>query len=415
MRFAVIGAGVVGVTTAYALAKAGHHVSVFESDAGPGLGATAGNAGIITTGDALVWANPHALSMLPRAVFTATSPIRVLPSAGVGMLGWGIRFMYECRPARSRANSAALYGLAVASQRRFEQLVETETLDFAYRRHGGMLLFDSLPALRAGHQERAELKRLGHTYEVLGPSDIASLEPALAGSASKFAGALYTAQDSSGDSETFTRQLARACTHLGVRFHLQTPVDDFILRDSAVRAVSTKEGPHPTDAVVICAGSRSARLARRAGDRIPVRPVRGHCLTAPITNREAAPAIPGVHEGLRVAYSQLDGHMRLSSNAIFGSQSTTWTAKDFAGIHSAATQLFPEAADWSQVEYRARLRPSTPSSLPKIGSGKYRGVWYNTGHGHLGWTLAAGSADLLVSLVQGQKPSVSPAPFQLRS
>jgi D-amino-acid dehydrogenase len=411
MRFAVIGAGVVGVTTAYALAKAGHHVSVFESEARPGLGATAGNAGIITAGDALVWANPHAVSMLPRAVFTTTNPVRVLPSAGVGMLGWGVRFLRECRSVRSLANSAALYGLAVASQRRLEQLVETEALDFAYRRHGGMLLFDSLPALRAGREERAELERLGHKYEVLGPSEIASLEPALAGSASKFAGALYTTQDSSGDSETFTRQLAQACEYLGVRFHLRTSVDDFILRGGAVRAVSTTEGLYPTDALVVCAGSHSSRLARRAGDRIPVHPVRGHCLTAPIINREAAPSIPGVHEGLRVAYSQLDGYMRLSSNAIFGNQSTTWTAKDFDGIHTAAIQLFPDAADWSKAEYRARLRPSTPSSLPKIGPGKCRGVWYNTGHGHLGWTLAAGSAELLISLVQGQKPVVSPAPF----
>lgn len=403
----------VGVTTAYELHRRGHDVTVVDAELSTGQGATAGNAGILTQGDSTVWATPAAPRMLLGALAGRDPHVKVRLNAGPSLVHWGVRFLRECTTSRQHINTAATFRLSRYSIEATNDIAATEGIEFKRVTGGGMLLFRSDHALKDGLRERSILQANGHQFEVLRRDEVIDREPALAAARDLIAGALYSSVDGSGDAEAFTVELAERCRASGVEFALGTRVLGLRAEGKRVVEALTDRGSVSADCYVVSLGAASTRVARTVGDFLPVCPVRGFSITAPILNGEAAPLLPAVDEHHRVAYSRMGDRLRLSSSAVFSNFDDGFTDADFASIFTVARELFPDAADWPNSVRRARLRPLSSTGRPIIGRGGPSNVLYNTGHGPLGWTQAAGSARLLAGLLSGEKTELDIRDYQL--
>ena len=411
MKVAVLGAGIVGVAAAHALAERGHEVHVYDRRAEVGSDTTASTAGLIAPGHSYAWASPTAPRMLVRSLLGEATSIRVKPRADIDLLRWGVRFLRECTPSRSRANTLAKLELARYSQRLMDELSHREGLQYCQTSGGVLYLYRDEAELRVAERNSSLLQEHGRDQKVLGADEITAVEPALQHSPVRFAGAIHDMSDATGDPQRFAIGLAEACRRLGVQFHLSTNITALETDGSSVTKVVTAGGEVGTDIVVLAAGAASPLLTRTMGVRIPVYPAKGYTLTAAIKDPERAPHVGGIDERSLVAWSRFDGDIRMSATAEFVGYDRSSTPADYAGIIDAGEQLFPGAIDWDTARYRTGLRPMTPDGPPLIGLGRHDNLYYNTGHGHVGWTMACGSARMLADLIDGRRPDIDPTPY----
>ncbi|WP_166904337.1 D-amino acid dehydrogenase [Mycobacterium sp. DL440] len=411
MRIAVIGAGVVGVASAYALAERGHDVEVYDSRSEVAADTSDSSAGLIAPGHSYAWASPSAPGMLLRSLFGADTSIRVHPRADFDLIRWGVRFLRECPPSRSRTNTLAKLELARYSQRLLDELSQREDLQFWHTAGGVLYLYREEAEFRAAQRNSAFLQDHGRQQQLLAPDQIAEVEPALRHSHATFAGAIHDVSDATGDPHLFAGALTERCRRLGVRFHLSTTVTGLTTDGSSITRASTTGDDIRADIIVLAAGAASPLLTRTFGHRIPVYPAKGYTLTAPVKDPDHAPTVGGIDERSLVAWSRFGSDIRMSATAEFVGYDRSFTPADYAGIIAAGDQLFPGAIDWSNARYRTGLRPMTPDGPPLIGLGSHDNLYYNTGHGHIGWTMACGSARLLADLVEGRSPDIDPTPY----
>jgi len=403
----VLGGGVVGVTTAYFLAKAGHEVTVVEEKDGLGLEATAANAGIIAPGHSFAWASPRAPRMLWQSLRGAETAIRVRLAPDLRLYTWGLRFLRECTAERARRNTLIKLRLCQYSQAVMNELVRTERLEYHAITKGALYLYRDPAELEAGTKKMALLAEHGQKQEILDASEVAKLDPVFEPVRSKIAGAIRDLGDSSGDARVFVENLARICRdRFGVAFRLGARVTALRAAADRIDAAVTTQGALTADNYVLALGVGAPIVARTAGVRLPIYPAKGYSSTFPLKPGGLAPTIPGVDEQWLVGWSRLGDQLRLTSTAEFAGYDWGWTPRDFNNILRLARDLFPDAADYERGQYRACLRPMTPDGPPILGLGRHRNLFLNCGHGHMGWTMACGTARTVADLMTGRMPEL---------
>ncbi|HEU5194852.1 MAG TPA: D-amino acid dehydrogenase [Methylomirabilota bacterium] len=407
MKTLVLGGGVVGVTTAYFLAKAGHEVTLVEEKPALGLEATGGNAGIIAPGHSFAWASPRAPRMLLSSLRGAETAIRLRLSADPELYTWGLRFMRECTAGRARRNTLIKLRLCQYSQQVMKEIVRAERIAYHEVAQGALYLHRDPRELEAGVKKMALLAEHGQKQEILDAAGLARLDPVFEPVKSKLAGAIRDLGDSSGDSRIFSEELMRVARDKhGATVRLGTRVTALRAEADRIEGVVTSEGVLAADHYVLALGVGSARVARTAGVRLPIYPAKGYSSTFPLKPGGLAPTVPGVDEQWLVGWSRLGDRLRLTSTAEFTGYDWGWTPRDFNNIRTLARDLFPEAADYERGDYRACLRPMTPDGPPILGLARHRNLFLNCGHGHMGWTMACGTARIVADLMTGRMPDL---------
>ncbi|WP_328418514.1 D-amino acid dehydrogenase [Micromonospora sp. NBC_00389] len=415
MKSIVLGGGVIGVTTAYYLAQEGHEVVVVEARDQLGTDATGGNAGLIAPGHSFAWASPAAPRMLLASLRGQATAIRVKPRLDPKLASWGLQFLRECTTTRAEANTLIKLKLCKYSQGQLNQLAAAERIEFEHVQRGAAYLYRTEADLELGVKKMDLLRCHGVPMNVLDAKQVAELDPAFASAGDTFAGGIHVTSDASGDSELFTNELADRCKGLGVQFELGVTAERFVTDGDSVRGVQTSKGLMRADNYVLALGIQSPFLSKTAGQRLPIYPAKGYSLTADIIDPEAAPKVGGVDEATLVAWSRFGDQLRMSSTAEFSGYSRDWKFSDFSNVLKTGREIFPRAVDWDGARMRACLRPMTPDGPPIIGRGKHTNLFYNTGHGHMGWTMACGSSRILTDVMAGRKPALDLRGFEVRS
>jgi len=407
MRVLVIGGGVVAVSCAYYLARAGGDVTLLEEKDALGLEATSGNAGIIAPGHAFAWGSPRAPRMLWRSIMGDETAIRLRLKPDPDLYTWGLRFLRECTAARARRNTLVKLRLCQYSQAVMAELVRDEGLEYDAIARGALYVYRDPGELQAGVKRMALLAEHGQRQEVLDAAGVARVDPVFAPAVGKIAGAVRDVGDSSGDARLFTENLARVCQQkLGVQVRLGTRAVALLAAGDRIDGVLTAQGTLSADAYVLAAGVHAPIIARTAGVRLPIYPAKGYSCTFPLKAGGLAPIVPGVDERWLVGWSRLGDRLRLTSTAEFAGYDWSWTPRDFNNILRFARDVFPEAADYDRGQYRACLRPMTPDGPPILGLGRHRNLYFNAGHGHMGWTWACGTGKIVADLMMGRMPDI---------
>jgi D-amino-acid dehydrogenase len=408
MKAVVIGAGVVGVTTAYYLAKSGHEVTVVERESEVATVASAGNAGLIAPSHSFGWASPTAPMELLRSLTVEDTALRVNPLKAPGMAAWGIKFLRQCTADRARKNTLVKLRLAQYSQQKLDEISETERIDYDDIHAGLLYLYRDPKRMEAGVEKWKLIREHGQPQQILNPDDVAEVEPALAPVKHKLAGAIYGPTDSSGDSVKFTRGLQNVCERMGTRFVLGAGVKKLIAQRDRIEALATEAGDTiGGDVFVLCAGVHSPQIARTVGVKLPIAPAKGYTATFPVKNGAGmVPRIGAVDEELLVAWCRMGDHLRMTSSAEFTGYETTYRDRDFRIIRKLADSLLPQAADYDRGTYRACNRPMTPDGPPILGTAKHDNLYINSGHGHMGFTMACGTSRIVADLIDGRKTEI---------
>lgn len=405
-RVAVLGAGIVGVTTAWELLRDGHEVVVVDRREGPALETSWGNAGLIAPGHAFAWASPKVPKILLKSLFDERQAFRLRFSADPAFWRWTLQFLGQCTSERARINTLRKHRLCRYSQAVLQETVQALGLDY-HRVGGGLLyLYRSQAGLERGLRNMRILAEDGQRLEAIEPERAVALEPALAAARPKLAGAVRVPDDESGDCHRFACGLAERCAAGGVTFRYGTTIRRLVAEGERIVRLETDQGPIEAEAFVLALGSWTPRLLRPLGVALPVYPVKGYSLTLPVPAGATAPLLGGVDEDNLVAYARFGDRLRVTATAEFAGYDLGHRPKDFAPMLAAIRDLFPEGADWERPTYWTGLRPMTPQGTPIFGRARHANLWLNCGQGHMGWTMAHGSARIAADLLAGRKPQV---------
>jgi D-amino-acid dehydrogenase len=402
MRTIVLGGGVMGITTAYLLAKDGHEVTVVDRQPGPARETSFANAGIIAPGHVYAWASPRAPRVLLTSLWRKDAALKMRLRADPQLWWWGLKFLANCTAARNRRNTLTKLRLCVFSRDELARICEDTGIAYDAERRGALYLYRDPGHLRTGFANSALLRDHGLAIETIDPDRCVEIEPALRRAKDRIAGGLYCPVDESGDCYAFTLALAERCAGLGVAFRWNETVRGFRTDGGRVSAVLTDQGELAGDAYVLALGSFSPGVARSAGLRLPIYPVKGYSLTVPAAADGGAPNVPGVDEFHLVAFARFGDRLRFTATADFAGYDTEFRPSDFAPMLAVARDLFPEGGDWLRPSYFACLRPMTPDGPPILGRSPLPNLWLNTGQGHMGWTMACGSARIVAELMAGR-------------
>ncbi len=406
MRVTVIGSGVIGVTSAWYLAEAGHEVTVIDRQPGPALETSFANAGEISPGYASPWAAPGVPAKALKWMFRTHAPLILRPRADAAMLRWLAAMLRECTAGRYAVNKARMVRLATFSHERLLALAAEQGIAFDARERGTLQLFRKQAQMDAVGKDLAILRADGVAFEVLDRAGCLAAEPGLAAATAPIAGGLRLPGDGTGDCYLFTEALANRAAARGVTFLWNHAVRPLRVEGGRIAAVETDYGPIAGDAVVVAGGSHSPALVRALGVRLPVYPVKGYSITAPITDAAHAPVSTLLDESYKVAITRLGDRVRVGGMAEVTGFDLSLDPRRRATLELSVGTLFPGAADLAGARFWAGLRPMTPDSTPVIGSTAVPGLFLNTGHGTLGWTMACGSAHVLADLVSARPPAI---------
>ncbi len=406
MHVVILGAGVVGITTAHYLSEAGCEVTVIDRQPEVAAETSFANAGLISAGHAFTWASPRAPGLMMRALLGTDPGFRVRWGALPSLAGWGLRFLRECNAAAFRRNTTVKYRIAGYSQRCLGEIHDATAIDYHRLRRGLLYFYRSSASFAQGARNMELMRELGHQVQVFDRAACVAKEPALAGLGAALAGGVYCPDDESGDCRIFTAGLARRCRERGVKFRFGTAITGLERAGDRVTAVHTEMGPLTGDAYVLALGSYSPLISRRAGVKLPVIPVRGFSLSLPITDPQAGPVTGGVDEDRFSAFGRMGEVLRITATADFTGYDAGHRPSDFDHMRAVAKELFPTGVAHDQPKYWACLRPVTPDGPPVLGASPLRNLYLNTGHGHMGWTMACGSSRIVADTILGRRPEI---------
>ena len=413
MKTIVLGAGVIGVTTAYFLARSGHDVTVVDRQPAAGRETSFANGGLVTPGMCDPWAAPGIPGLILKHLWREDAPFLLRLRALPGMVGWGLRFLRNCAPARWRDNTETVLRLAVHSRDALDRVTAETGIGYDRCERGNLRVHPDEASLAKASKAAAMYRELGQPAEPLDAAGCVALEPALAPIRHQLAGGVHYTGDRSGDCLRFTELLALEAARLGVRFDYGTTILGFEIEGGVVTSVRTDRGYVRGRRFVLACGSYSPLLARALGLRLPVRPVKGYSVTLPVGGWNNAPGIPIVDDSRKIAVTQLGDRIRLAGTAEFAGYDTAPSPARAAMLLRAFGALFPEYPGTGEAEHWQGLRPMTPDGRPILGCTRYANLYLNTGHGPLGWTLACGSAKALTDLMSDGRPEVDLSPFSL--
>lgn len=406
MRVIVMGSGVVGVTTAYFAAKAGHDVTVIDRQPGPALETSYANAGEISPGYASPWAAPGVPFKAIKWLLMKHGPLVIRPSLDPEMWIWVARMLRNCTRERYALNKGRMVRLAEYSSDVLRNLRKDIGIAYDERSHGTLQLFRTQAQLDGVGADIAVLKSYGVPFELLDRDGCIGAEPALATVREKFVGGLRLPGDETGDCRMFTEQLSARATELGVAFHYGTEVTSLAVAADGISSVRTTKGEFVADAYVMALGSYSPLLLRPIGIRIPVYPIKGYSITLPIVDAPAAPMSTVMDETYKVAITRLGDRIRVGGTAEVAGYNLTLYPSRRATLEHSVGDLFGRGGDLSRATFWTGLRPMTPDGPPIIGGTRYKNLYLNTGHGTLGWTMACGSARVLAEQLSGRAPDI---------
>jgi D-amino-acid dehydrogenase len=415
MRVLVIGSGLLGVSSAYFLSREGCEVTVVERLGGVAQGTSYANAGMLTPSMADPWNSPGIFWHLLQWLGREDAPFLLRPHALPSMLGWGLSFVAHSSPARQRASMDANLRLAAYSLATLRELRSALKLVYDERTAGTIKVFRDRRAFDAAAARNAVLASLGLEVRTVDPAQAVALEPALAPVQDKLVGAIYCPGDESGDARAFTLALADHAREAGVRFAFDREVTGFEHAGGRLNAAFAGGTRYEAEQFVIAAGSWSAPLLQHLDVALPVRPVKGYSITVPTAHWSGAPHMPVIDDALHAAATPLGARLRVAGTAEIAGYDMALTPERIENLFTLLLELFPtypQPLDRANAEPWAGLRPMSPDGVPRIGQLGYDNLFVNTGHGHLGWTLAAGSGALLAHLVCGRPPHIAPAPYR---
>jgi D-amino-acid dehydrogenase len=412
MRLLVLGSGVVGVTSAYYLAKKGFDVTVIDRQPAVGLETSYANAGQISPGYSAPWAAPGVPMKALKWIFQRHSPLALKPDWSLWQLEWTLKLLQNCNAKSYDLNKERMVRLAEYSRDCLSELRADAGIAYEARTQGTLQVFRTQKQLDAEAKDIAVLSRMGVPFEHLDPAGCVAVEPGLASVKGNLLGGLRLVHDETGDCQIFTTNLAKEAQKLGVKFRQDVTINRLLIDHGKLTGVeiSTQSDIEilEADQYVVALGSYSRQLMQGLGLDIPVYPVKGYSLTVPIINSDAAPVSTVMDETYKVAITRFDNRIRVGGMAELAGFDLSLNPRRRETLEMVLNGLFPNAGDTSKALFWTGLRPMTPDGTPIIGkaSAVYSNVWLNTGHGTLGWTMACGSGQVLADLLANHQPAI---------
>lgn len=413
MKILVLGAGVIGVTSAYYLARAGHRVRVIERQPGAGLETSFANGGHIAASHTRPWAGPGTLITALKWLGSPGAPLRISPRADPRLWSWCLGLARNCTAGRERLNAGRMRRIARYSLSSLAELREETSIQYQQTAKGILTFYRDDRGLGQAQANALAFARLDSPSRVLDRAGCIALEPSLAHSETEIAGGIYHPEDESGDAHAFTVALAGISAGFGVEFSYGVSVNRLVADGNQITAVETDTGDFAADAYVLALGSYSPLLARPLGLDLPIYPAKGYSLTLPIDDPAAAPQVSLLDDDRKLVYTRLGERLRVAGMADIGGYDTSIPKARIASMAGAAKTLFPGLGETADLKPWAGLRPKTPDSVPLIGATPYANLYLNTGHGFLGWTMACGSGRMIADLVGGKEPGIDMADLGL--
>jgi D-amino-acid dehydrogenase len=415
MRAIVLGSGLLGITSAHYLQQLGHEVTVIDRQATPAAETSFANGGQISVSHAEPWANPSAPLKVLQWLAREDAPLLFRIRADMRQWLWGLQFLRECTPARTRHNIEQIVSLGTYSRDTLQQLRAELGLEYAQRTQGILHFYTSQKEFDGAEGPAQQMRALGCDRRVISADEALAIEPALAHIRPQLAGATFTAEDESGDANQFARALAQRAADAGVQFRMGHNIT--ALREVGGRIdhveVTDAEGRFQRikgDVFVLAMGSFSPLLAAPLGIRLPIYPAKGYSVTMPVLDASRAHQVSLTDDEFKLVFSRLTtpegDRLRIAGTAELNGYDRNLNAVRCEAIVRRTEQLFPGAGDASQAQFWAGLRPATPSNVPLIGRTKLNNLFLNTGHGTLGWTHACGSGKSIARIVSGLAPEV---------
>ncbi len=411
MRVAVLGAGVVGITAAYYLQRHGHAVTIVDRQALPASETSSANGGQISVSHAEPWATPRTLRKLPAWLLRRDAPLRLRLQGDPQFWSWCVQFLRECQPQRTRHNIGQLVSLGLYSRRALQVLRAEIGLEYGQRTRGILHLYTDAEEFAAATVAAAQMRDYGCERRVVSADEAVAIEPALRTSRAHLVGGTYTADDESGNAQTFTRALAERVQRLGAEMLMAHRVIGLHTDGQRIAHVTLADAQGQAqqlqaDAYVLALGSESPLLVRALGLRLMVQPAKGYSLTMPVRDPERAYEVSLTDDEHKLVFSRLGDRLRIAGMAELRGYDRELDPARCALLMRRTEFLFPGAGDATQASYWTGLRPSTPSNVPYIGRTRYPNLFLNTGHGTLGWTHACGSGLALADLLSGRTPEL---------
>lgn len=409
----VLGAGVIGLATAYALHRDGIDLHIVERLDGPGMATSFGNAGGLCPGFAGPWAAPGMVAKALGWLLEPEPPLKIRPSLDPKQWAWLLAFARACDPGRSAANKRAMQAIAHYSLDQLAALVEETGVSFDHGKGGVLQIFRSEQTLAAAERAADVLTEFGINHRLVEAGELARIEPSLAGSPERLAGGLHLPDDQTGDCAAFCRSLAEWLANRGVRFSFGLEATRILQRSGRFSALETTRGAIEAERLVVCAGPFANRLLAPLRSPQPVYPVKGYSLTYTLTKGQGAPSSSVMDEDSKLMFTRLGNRLRVGGVAELAGFDASLNPRRLSAIERQAQGLFPQLASLPRPEPWAGLRPMTPDGRARIGPvPALKGLWLNVGHGSNGWTQAAGAGQLLADLVAGRPPAIDAAPYR---
>jgi D-amino-acid dehydrogenase len=407
VKVLVLGAGVIGVASAWYLARSGHSVVVIDRQPGPGLETSFANGGQISANHTTPWATPSTPWKALKWLGKAEAPLLIHLRADPALWRWLARFLANCTRRRMQINMERALRIAVYSRNQLAQLRNETGIRYDHLSRGILHIFRDRNEYAAAVPLVALMERYGCCRRVVEPEECVQIEPALNTARNELVGGIYSPDDESGDAYAFTVALAGLSASLGVEFRYNTRIERLLVEGERIAGLLTDRGQLGADAYVLALGSYSPLLLRGVGVRIPVYPAKGYSVTIPIGEHTGAPVVSLIDDEFKMVYSRFKGHLRVAGTAEFAGYDASVTDVRARFILAKAMELFPDCGDAARAEFWAGLRPSTPDGVPVIGRTRLANLFLNTGHGALGWTMACGSGRIIADLISGKSPGIS--------
>ena len=412
-RVAVLGAGVVGVATAHFLAKNGLRVTLVERRAQAGLETSFANGGLVTPSMSDPWAAPGTPGLILRWLGRESSPFLLRPKAVPGLASWGLAFLRQCNRRAWLRNTGAIHRLCSYSHEALRAVADDTGIDYEANRSGTLHLFRDRSSMESTRHVAATLGEMGVAYRALDVDACIALEPTLEAHRTRISGGIHFPEDEAGDARMFTQKLAARCAAGGVEIRYGETVERIETSGRRLAAIVTDAGRIDVDTCVVALGNASAALLGPLGIKLPIYPVKGYSITFPAGRWNRAPMVPFVDDARKIGIVRIGDRVRVAGTAEFTGHDGSLNPKRVANLRELFFETFPDYPDRSAGEAWTGLRPMTPDGIPYLGPTPIRGLFLNTGHGHLGWTMSCGSAKAVTDLVMGRQPEIDVAGMTL--
>lgn len=404
MKVLVLGGGVIGVTTAYYLAKAGHEVEVIEQREGPAAETSYANAGQVSPGYSSPWAGPGVPFKALKWLLMKHGPLVIRPNADPAMWAWLLQLLRNCTSRRYAINKARMVPIAEYSRDCLRRLRAETGIVYDNGGLGTLQLFRTREQFDGVAKDVEVLRKFGVPYKALDRQGCIAAEPGLAHARTDFVGGLRLPEDETGDCRMFTEKLAVLAAELGVRFSYETEFYQFSTDGKIVECAATSRGMRTADAYVVALGSHAPSAVKRLGLNLPIYPVKGYSLTVPISDATKSPVSTVMDETYKIAITRLGERVRVGGTAELGGFDLSLRSSRRAALEHSFSQLFPLGGDLSKSTFWSGLRPMTPDGPPIVGATPIKRLYLNTGHGTLGWTMACGSGRVIADMIGGKAP-----------